>query len=251
MVGRVFGTQEGFKYSDPMLAHTAAGDVWTYEALDAFLAAPKTFMPGTKMAFAGVKTPEGRADILAYLATLSASPVPFPPAEAAAAAAPAEAPAAATAEAPAEPAAPPAEAPAAAAEAPAASEAPASPLGALLASAVPERGQAATRVCQVCHTFGEGEPNKLGPALYGVVGRVFGTLEGFKYSDPMLAHTAAGDVWTYEALDAFLAAPKTFMPGTKMAFAGVKTPEGRADILAYLATLSASPVPFPAPAAGQ
>lgn len=241
VVGRVIGSHPGFAYSQDMQARNATGDTWTYEALNKFMTAPKADMPGTKMNFAGVKSPEERANILAYLATLSPTPLPFPPPEAAAAEAPAtEAPAAEASAAPAE--TPAAEAPAAPAETPAA---PASEAVALLPTASAERGQAVARKCQACHTFGEGEGNKAGPALYGVVGRVIGTREGFKYSDIMREHAAAGDTWTYEALDAFLEAPRTNMPGTKMGFAGVKAPQERADLLAYLATLSPSPVPFP------
>lgn len=124
-------------------------------------------------------------------------------------------------------------------------EAPAVPLGVLLASADVGQGQTAVRKCASCHNFEQGAGNKQGPELYGVVGRVIGSHEGFAYSDAALAHQAAGDTWTYEALDHFLAAPKAFMPGTKMNFAGVRSPEERANILAYLQTLSPSPVPFP------
>ena len=123
------------------------------------------------------------------------------------------------------------------------------PLGVLLASASVERGAAAARKCQSCHNFGEGEPNKQGPGLYDVVGRLEGSHEGFAYSDALLAHSAAGDTWTYENLNAFLTKPSDYAPGTKMNFAGIRTAEERADILAYLQTLSASPVPFPAPEA--
>lgn len=128
----------------------------------------------------------------------------------------------------------------------AAEEAPAVPIGVLLASASVERGQAAARKCQSCHNFGEGEPNKQGPHLYGVVGRLEGSVPDFAYSDGMLAHNAAGDVWSYENLDHFLTKPSDYVPGTKMNFAGIRTAEERADILAYLQTLSADPVPFPA-----
>jgi cytochrome c len=123
---------------------------------------------------------------------------------------------------------------------------PAVPLGTLLASASAERGAAAVKKCASCHTFGEGEPNKQGPHLFGVVGRPEGGVEGFSYSEGMLAHNAAGDIWTYENLDHFLTKPSDYVPGTKMAFPGVRTAEERADILAYLQTLSADPVPFPA-----
>jgi cytochrome c len=128
-------------------------------------------------------------------------------------------------------------------------ETPAVPLGTLLASANVEQGANSVRKCESCHNFGEGEANKQGPGLYGVVGRLMGSHEGFAYSDGMLAHNAAGDTWTYENLDAFLTGPKAFMPGTKMNFGGVADPEERANILAYLATLSATPVPFPPPEA--
>lgn len=125
-------------------------------------------------------------------------------------------------------------------------EAPAVPLGVLLASASAERGASAVRKCQSCHTFGEGEGNKQGPNLYGVVGAAQAHLEGFAYSDILMQHHDEGLTWTYENLDAFLTNPKGYAPGTKMGFAGVRSPEERADILAYLQTLSSSPVPFPA-----
>ncbi|WP_108396021.1 c-type cytochrome [Devosia submarina] len=127
--------------------------------------------------------------------------------------------------------------------------APAVPLGVLLASASAERGANAVKKCQSCHNFGEGEPNKQGPHLYDVVMRPEASVPDFAYSEALLAHNAAGDVWTYENLDAFLLKPSDYAPGTKMNFAGVRSPEERADILAYLQTLSAEPKPFPAPEA--
>ena len=120
------------------------------------------------------------------------------------------------------------------------------PLGLLLASADATRGQAAVKKCAGCHNFGEGEGNKQGPHLYGVVGRPEGSVPDFSYSEALMAHNAAGDIWTYENLNAFLTRPADYAPGTKMNFAGVRTAEERADILAYLQTLSPSPVPFPA-----
>ena len=120
------------------------------------------------------------------------------------------------------------------------------PLGLLLASADPAKGANAVKKCQSCHNFGEGEANKQGPHLYDVVGRLEGSAEGFAYSDGMMAHNAAGDTWTYENLNHFLTKPSDYVPGTKMNFAGIRTAEERADILAYLQTLSAEPVPFPA-----
>jgi len=120
------------------------------------------------------------------------------------------------------------------------------PLGVLLASASAENGAKAVKKCQSCHNFGAGEPNKTGPLLYDVVDRAIGSHEGFVYSAGMEEHKAKGDIWSYENLDHFITSPKTFTPGTKMTFAGVKDPKERADILAYLQTLSASPKPFPA-----
>jgi len=124
--------------------------------------------------------------------------------------------------------------------------APEIPLGVLLASASAERGASAVKKCQSCHNFGEGEPNKQGPNLYGVIGRPEGSAPDFAYSEALLAHNAAGDVWSYDNLNAFLTKPSDYAPGTKMNFAGIRTAEERADILAYLQTLSGAPVPFPA-----
>lgn len=123
--------------------------------------------------------------------------------------------------------------------------APVIPLGTLLASADATAGQAVSKKCASCHNFDEGGANKTGPGLYGVVGRLIGSHEGFAYSAGMEEHKAAGDMWSFDNLNAFLTAPKTFTPGTKMSFAGVKDPVERANLLAYLQTLSASPVPFP------
>jgi len=123
------------------------------------------------------------------------------------------------------------------------------PLGVLLASADASKGANSVKKCQSCHNFGEGEPNKQGPHLYDVVGRLEGSVDGFAYSDALLAHNAAGDVWSYENLNAFLTKPSEYAPGTKMNFAGIRTPEERANILAYLQTLSGTPVAFPEPVA--
>ena len=127
------------------------------------------------------------------------------------------------------------------AEAPAA----AVPIAVLLASADAAAGQNVAKKCQSCHNFAQGAGNKTGPELYDVVGRLEGSHEGFAYSAALLEHKAAGDVWSYENLNAFLLAPKEYAPGTKMNFSGLKNEKERADIIAYMATLSASPVPFP------
>ncbi len=117
------------------------------------------------------------------------------------------------------------------------------PLGQLLASADVEKGQKVAKKCVACHTFNEGGKTTTGPNLYNIVGRTMASSDGFKYSDAM---KASGKPWTYEELDGFLTAPKKWLPGTKMGYKGISKPNQRADLLAYLQTLSASPVEFPA-----
>ncbi|MBP0484705.1 c-type cytochrome [Sagittula salina] len=99
-----------------------------------------------------------------------------------------------------------------------------------------EAGEKVFRKCKACHQVGEGAENKTGPALNGVVGRVIGGHEDFKYSKTLQEMGEAGDTWTPEHLDAFLKKPKDFAKGTKMAFAGLRKDEDRADVIAYLAT---------------
>ena len=122
---------------------------------------------------------------------------------------------------------------------------PAVSLGTLLASADPAKGANGVKACAACHNFTKGGANKTGPDLWDVVERGIASHEGFAYSDGMKARSA--EKWTYENLDAFIKDPKTATPKTKMAFAGVKKDQARADIIAYLASLSDAPKPFPAP----
>lgn len=86
--------------------------------------------------------------------------------------------------------------------------------------------------CKTCHVAEKGV-NRVGPSLFGVVGRHSGTAPGFKYS---AANLKSNVTWTEAVLFKYLEAPMKFMPGTKMAFAGLKKPQDRADVIAYLKT---------------
>jgi cytochrome c len=132
--------------------------------------------------------------------------------------------------------------PQAAATTPGAPAAPEEPIGKLLANASVDRGQADTRVCGACHNFQKGGPNGIGPNLYGIVGRARASAPGFDYSDAM---KAKGGEWTIDDLNKFLTSPKEFVPGTKMTFAGLPRGNQRADVIAYLNSLSDNPKPLP------
>ncbi len=91
-------------------------------------------------------------------------------------------------------------------------------------------GETVFAQCRTCHLIEEGK-NGVGPSLYGVIGRTAGTIEGFRYSD---ANANSGVTWTPEVMYEYLEAPREFMPGTRMAFPGLKDPQDRADVIAYL-----------------
>ncbi len=147
----------------------------------------------------------------------------------------AEAPAAEqpAAQAPAEQQTAQAEAPAEQQAAPAEQQQAAAPAAGEAAAGDPAAGKKVFNKCKACH-FADKEKNKVGPYLKGVVGRKAAAVEGFKYSDAMKAKAAEGLVWTEENLKAYLAAPKKFVPGNKMAFVGLKKDKDIADVIAYL-----------------
>ena len=119
----------------------------------------------------------------------------------------------------------------------------AEPLPVLLAKADIGKGMAGAKACAACHNFEKGGANKVGPALWNVVGRKMGSADGFTYSD---GFKAMGDKpWEFDALDAWLKAPKEYIPGTKMAFGGIRNDQDRANVIAYLDSLSDAPQPLP------
>ena len=108
--------------------------------------------------------------------------------------------------------------------------------GAAMADGDAAEGEKVFKKCKACHQVGDGASNKVGPMLNGIVGKAAGAVEGFKYSDAMLAKGGEGMVWDEATLDAFLTKPKDVVPGTKMSFAGLKKEDDRENVIAYLAT---------------
>lgn len=114
-----------------------------------------------------------------------------------------------------------------------------------LATADITAGEKLLKKCTACHTFDKGGKHGVGPNNYGIVGAPIAHVSEFSYSDAIMAKK--GEKWTFEELSHFLENPKKYAPGNKMAFAGIRKPQDRANLLAYLNTLSASPLPYPAP----
>lgn len=118
------------------------------------------------------------------------------------------------------------------------------PIADRLKTADAAAGEKTAKVCTACHSFANTGDNKVGPGLWEVVNRKPGTHEGFKYSQGMSTF-GESHTWDYATLDVYLTNPKAEVPGNKMAFAGLKKPEDRANIIAYLRSLSANPAPLP------
>ena len=105
-----------------------------------------------------------------------------------------------------------------------------------------EKGQSSFKKCLACHRIGPDAKNLVGPELNGLDGRKSGSVEGFNYSD---ANKNSGIVWNEASFKDYIKDPRTKIPGTKMTFAGIKSEKQRADVIAYLNTLSKNPEPLP------
>ena len=243
IVNRPIASAAGFNYSSAL---AEKGGDWTYEALEGFLAAPRDWAPGTSMSYAGMRKPEDRADLIAWLRSLSDNPAELPAAEGTESESRAEAmPAAETetaTEMPAETAAEPASEAMAETPVEAVAEAVGSQIATLLAAANVESGKGLSRACAACHSSAEGAANRVGPNLWEVVNRPIGGVDGYGYSSAL---KEMGGTWTFEALDGFLAAPRDWAPGTKMSFAGVRDAADRADLIVWMRSLSSEPTPLP------
>jgi len=116
------------------------------------------------------------------------------------------------------------------------------PIAEALASASPQRGAEIAKQCQACHNFQEGQGAKIGPDLYGVVDRKIASVAGFNYSAALKAKSGN---WDFDTLNTWLTKPSAYAPGTAMTFAGLSNEKQRADVIAYLDSLAANPVPLP------
>lgn len=107
-----------------------------------------------------------------------------------------------------------------------------------IAAGDPEKGANVFKKCKACHALGEGAKNKVGPHLNNIFDGAAGAVEGYKYSKALTAQADAGLVWDETTLSEFLKKPKSYLPGTKMSFSGLKKESDRENLIAYLATFS-------------
>jgi cytochrome c len=116
------------------------------------------------------------------------------------------------------------------------------PIETMLASASVQHGATVAKQCEACHNFQEGAGAKVGPDLYGVVGRKIASVPGFNYSAALKEKSGT---WDFDTLNTWLTKPSAFAPGTAMTFAGLSNEKQRADVIDYLDSLAANPVPLP------
>ena len=112
---------------------------------------------------------------------------------------------------------------------------------ALFASTSAAEGAKVFKKCAACHSIAEGGGNKIGPALWGVLGRLAGSVPDYKYSKAMAAH---GKNWSFEEMNGFLIKPKDWIKGTKMSYAGLKKAKERAAVILYMNENTNNPLPL-------
>ena len=112
---------------------------------------------------------------------------------------------------------------------------------AIFASTNAAEGEKVFKKCAACHSISEGGENKIGPALWGVLGRKAGSVPDYKYSKALAAHSKN---WSFEEMNGFLIKPKEWIKGTKMSFAGLKNAKDRAAVILYMSENSSSPLPI-------
>ena len=115
-------------------------------------------------------------------------------------------------------------------------------ISALLSMGDADHGKKVFKKCSACHSVKEGGKNKIGPALYGVLGRNMAGLEDYKYSKALMDF---GKSWTFDEMNSFLIKPTSYIKGTKMAFAGLKKEKDRASVILYMNQNSDNPLPLP------
>ena len=115
-------------------------------------------------------------------------------------------------------------------------------ISALLALGTVDHGKKVFKQCAACHSISKGGGNKIGPSLFGIIGRKAGSVSGYRYSKAM---SALEETWNFESINTFLIKPKDYVKGTKMAYAGLKKEKDRASIILYLNQQSDSPLPLP------
>ncbi len=112
---------------------------------------------------------------------------------------------------------------------------------AIFASTSAAEGEKVFKKCAACHSIAEGGKNKIGPALWGVLGRQAGSLPDYKYSKAMAAY---GKKWSFEEMNGFLLKPKDWIKGTKMSYAGLKSEKERAAVILYMNENTNNPLPL-------
>lgn len=225
IVGAQAGRMEGYRYSPAHMERSKGCLIWDEPSLDAYLTNPKAFIPGNRMAFAGMGNDEERHALIAYLATLKdgqnpkltatldylkklgeksellPAPVPAPAEDAAVV------------------------------------NAWQVRLNNLDAETLDQGRSLAVHRCRQCHDMTIRQEQRTGPFLWGVVGRPAARTAQFCHSDVFLARSAQGLVWTPDHLDRFLTDPQTFAPGTHMKVAGIPHVDDRIALIGYLNTL--------------